>query len=446
MYLSTYLRQAHTYFKKLAKIMACRYYYYLRYDYVSTVADHQRSSPPPHPLRDLYLSHGGPASTVKAATMETTCLLDLEDDDDSSTCSSFTIATVLSRIKNETSLMQQGSSFDDRTAYIEPNIIADKSLDNQSFMVMMDGIRKRNETTDRDDELQRLRCTSSLMDDSFDSTVGDDTKDNIHQNETASTPAAASSSEDALECYNNNVNLQKTVKKSNCNRSTNSNLGKIFRITATDKDTAKKKSSATRLQDSTKVDNKAASFEQPPVPAPYDETSNNSFDASIGNSLLDTTYDSFDELDKEGIKRRKRQNNKFLSVYDDISAQVIQRSSTFESSLHKKHKSSKVKRMGTAFSTAVQIIADSISSHAAAEARCDVGGSWGDNFEQSLSGKKRPSTEISGLQHLIKSWDVSHNYIQIQLMAEREEERKIHIQVRSILLLNYTRHRPGTNS
>jgi hypothetical protein len=119
-----------------------------------------------------------------------------------------------------------------------------------------------------------------------------------------------------------------------------------------------------------------------------------------------------------------------LSVYDDLSAQAIQRSATFHSTLaSKKQNNNKVKRMSVAFTTAVQSVADEISSHAVANAHCDVGGAW-DVTDLQMSGKKRPLAEISGLQNLRKSWVGSSSYIQMQLLAEREEERKIYNQVR----------------
>ena len=377
--------------------------------------------------------------------METTCLLDLEEDnDDSSTCSFFTVATVLSRTKNETSLMQKNDAWnDDRTACTFPSVTVDTGTNNHGLLsriasrggdgvsVHSDGHCTQNSVVaDRDEELKRLRCTSSLMDDSFDS-MADDELHGIHDHEIVSpTPAGA----------RGQVNLQKTVKKSNCNRSKANNLGSIFRTPGV-RDKEKHASSEAQLSMQNINDSlfEQASFKQPlhptktPIRAPYDETNNNSFDASIGNSLMDATYESFDELDKDGIKRRKRLSNKFLSVYDELSAQAIQKSATFQSALNKKDKDGKVKRMSDAFSTAMQSMADGISSHAAANARCDMGGSW--DVDEPLSGKKRPLAEISGLQNLRKSWGGSHNYIQMQLIAEREEERNLYNQVSAHFVL-----------
>lgn len=347
--------------------------------------------------------------------MEATSLLDLEDDDDSSSCSSFTVATVLSRTKDATSIARSqnsrcGDSFNDMTS------------DRQSITII-----------DKDEELKKLRCTSSLIDESFDSTADDDP--------VFSSPMAALTAQEQPEPNATVNNLQKTVKKSNCRNATSNadqpkgsnNRESIFRKPiASDKPVSFLNDSTPELQAPTKT----------PLQAPYDETSNNSFDASVG-SLLDDTYESFDELDREAFKRRR--SNRFLSVYDDLSAQAIQRSATFHSTLaSKKQNNNKVKRMSVAFTTAVQSVADEISSHAVANAHCDVGGAW-DVTDLQMSGKKRPLAEISGLQNLRKSWVGSSSYIQMQLLAEREEERKMYNQVRSMRLETRDAHCTITN-
>jgi hypothetical protein len=336
-------------------------------------------------------------------TMETTCLLDLEDDDESSTCSSFTVATVLSRSKIDASLNMN-----------DPSINVDSSY-------QVGRCHEQRSTINSDEELQRLRHTSSLMDDSFESTTDDD----IHNNENAmivSSPPVQES--DA------HVNLLKTLKKSNVHRSKANKIDSIFRTPAVKENPIEVKCSVVLkpLEEPIVEKSVQTSFMHPvlqaqtPVRTPYDEPVGNSFDESIGNSLLDSTYISFHELDKESRKRRKRQSNKFLSVYDDLSAKAIQRTATFQETLaHKKDKDGQVKRMSAAFTTAMQSVADGISSHAAANARCDVGGSWGVEDEQSLSGNKR---------NLTSSWGGTHSYAQMQLLAEREEERELYSQVR----------------
>lgn len=361
------------------------------------------------------------------STMETTCLLDLEDDDGSSTCSSFTVATVLSCSKNDLSLMHMNVrctdalNDDDRTVCTVPSMVS-------SDLYQADRYHKQNSTFSGDEELQRLRFTSSLMDDSFESTTEDDVQENKNGTILSLPPVQMTAT---------HLNLQKTVKKSNVHEPKANNIDSIFRTPAVKENPIEVKASVLKPLEKSMVEASVqTSFTQPVLPvktpfrAPYDDTVGNSFDQSVGNSLLDSTYESFDELDKEGIKRRKRQSNKFLSVYDDLSAQAIQRTATFQETLrNQKVKDSRVKRISAAFSTAVQSVADGISSHAAANARCDVGGTWQIEDDQPFSGKKRSLAEISGLQNLNRAWGGTHNYVQMQLLAEREEERELYNQV-----------------
>ena len=330
--------------------------------------------------------------------MEKASLLDIEDHDDSSSCSS----TVLAPTKKSSVV-----HFDD-----------DISQCTLPTMVMHSAATTNNATSEsnyadgEDEELTKLRCTASLMDDSFDSEADEELEENKCM--IMSPPIAADSTLNSQDV--------KTVKKSNKSNSTAAdqvkeiNRSSIFRK-PTQVETPKLKLSVGPLH-------KAVAT---PLPAPYDETIHNSFDNSMENSLMDTTYESFDELDKEAIKRRRR-SNKFLSVYDDISAQAISKSSTIEKD-PSKGGIGKVKRMSDAFSTAVQSVAGGISSRAAVNTHCDVAGSWSIDDKNSLSGKKRPLSEISGLQNLRKTWG-SHNYAQMQMMAEQEEERMRSIQVR----------------
>eukprot|EP00956_Cyclotella_meneghiniana_P021093 scaffold37987_cov67-Cyclotella_meneghiniana.AAC.1 len=313
--------------------------------------------------------------------MEKASLLDIEDHDDSSSCSS----TVLAPTKKSSVV-----HFDD-----------DISQCTLPTMFMNSAATTNNATSEsnyadgEDEELTKLRCTASLMDDSFDSEADEELEENKCMIMTP--PIAADSTLNSQDV--------KTVKKSNKSNSTAAdqvkeiNRSSIFRK-PTQVETPKLKLSVGPLH-------KAVAT---PLPAPYDETIHNSFDNSMENSLMDTTYESFDELDKEAIKRRRR-SNKFLSVYDDISAQAISKSSTIEKD-PSKGGIGKVKRMSDAFSTAMQSVA---------------GGSWSIDDKNSLSGKKRPLSEISGLQNLRKTWG-SHNYAQMQLMEEQEEERMRSIQ------------------
>ena len=341
-------------------------------------------------------------------TMEKTSLLDIEDHDDSSSCSSFTVATVLAPTK-EPSVAHPRTTvvhFDD-----------DVSQGTLPTMVVHP-IASTNDVTsdntdDEDEELNNLRCTASLMDDSFDSAADEEVEEN--KRVMMSPPIDADSTLNSQDV--------KTIKKSNKSISTAAdqveNRNSIFRK-PTQVETPKVPARSLHKGAAT------------PLPAPYDETIHNSFDNSMENSLMDTAYESFDELDKEAIKRRRR-SNKFLSVYDDISAQAIRKSSTMEKD-QSRGGIGKVRRMSNAFSTAVQTVADGISSRAAVNTHCDVAGSWSVDNENSLSGKKRPLSEISGLQNLKKTWG-SHNYVQMQMLAEQEEERERSNQVRHNLAI-----------
>lgn len=385
----------------------------------------------------------------------TSSLLDLEvKDDDSSTCSSFTVATVLSRnsrppssMLHEDSLSGDGTYNYSGDACTDPIGIGNPTSEvySEYFAVSNDGdetwkshadvVHKTQTTTITYDveELHKLRCTSSLMDDSFDSAL--DNENNVEQEEENNKMVALSSPVVTINMpmsvgdeSNYHVSVEKTTKKSNCRRDAlkadktgTSNRDSIFR-----KPDLPAESSITEPTVSAKT----------PIQAPYDETSNNSFDVTTSNSLVDYTFESFDVIDKEESKCRRR-SNKFLSVYDDLSAQAIQKAATFESNQSKKKVgNSRVRKMSAAFSTAVQSMADGITSQAAGNTHCSIGGSWDvDDGAPSLSGKKRPLADIGNVSNLRKPWGGSLNYVQMQLLAEREEERNHYTQVSCILTL-----------
>lgn len=330
--------------------------------------------------------------------MDESSIFDLKDEDDCSSCSSFTVATVLSHTKDAATSVNKRCSI---------------------FISSVDGTCAQLNTTvtETDEELQKLRSTSSLMDDSFDSTIDDIQQESERTIMSSPVIIDEASKARAMQESSDHDDLQKTVKKSNCNRWNSTIRDSKFNNPNVNNSSAK---TSTRQQlKSTRA----------PLQAPYDEAINKSFEESIGNPL--DTYVSFDELDRETKKRRKgnRCSNRFLSVYDEIASEAIKKSLTFES---KKAKNSKAKKMSDAFATAVQSVTDSLSYRTAANVHCSVGDSWGNEEIQSLSGKKRHLTDISGnggLQKLIQAWGSNHHYVQMQLLAERNEER-CHDQVR----------------
>jgi hypothetical protein len=374
----------------------------------------------------------------------TTSLLDLEDDDDSSSCSSFTVATVLSRSENVTSVIQTtsllqhddyGSSDDDDYASFTVSSVLDgaKSTNNQQAMprnfFCTDASDERSEKqsmsrrksldaasqhTEKDDDLRKLRCTYSLMDDSFDSTDEDNMLNDVeHKNSPAPQEPSSHSTE-----------VQKTIKKSN--RSSNS--AQTDNLKASNRDSIFRRTPINgRSEEKIHLVFPARTLLRAPD---NEKRSLTSFDSSLhNNSLLDN---GFDELDREVIKRRKnndrRCSNKFLSVYDDLSQQAIEKSMSLQSrSGNNDEQNSKVKRMKDLVSTAVQSITDG-----AINADCDDGTSWGLHEQQTLSGKKRSASLMSdGLKKLLNG---RQSYIQMQILAEREEERQLFKQVRAIEL------------
>ncbi|KAL3793111.1 hypothetical protein HJC23_005613 [Cyclotella cryptica] len=285
---------------------------------------------------------------------------------------------------------------------------------------------RRNRNTmliDRNEEIQKLRCTSSLIDSSLDSTCDENSCEGVEQ---MIPPVTSWNARNVLE-RNTNMEVQKTIKKSNRKSSNfNSTSEAINRHSVFRKMSAGDKSVKSSI--STRLHMKPV---KSPLLVPYDEKlSPCSFDASASTqtNLLDLELDNVDV--GAAIRQRKRHrtdaqySNKFLSVYDELDAQAIDKSSSFDSQsgvTYNKRSKAKMKSMAP---NAVLSIT---------RGNCEGVGSWDRREKQTSSEKKRllhQTDTPKDKQNLGQSWSSKQYPIQWQSCAERDKERQLFNQVK----------------
>ncbi|KAL7489040.1 hypothetical protein ACHAW6_014625 [Cyclotella cf. meneghiniana] len=367
--------------------------------------------------------------------MNNTSLLDIEDDGGNSCCSSFaisrghncrdspegddnssfTVATVLENIK----IKHHGS--------LPRNIFYDYDLNGikntastqcgNSFMTSRMCRNTNKMIVDRNEEIEKLRCTSSLMDSSLESTDDEHFFKEVDQIR----PPAASSNANLLE-RKSYVEVQKTIKKSNCknvifNTTTKAiNRESIFRNISIG-DTSVKASTDTRHLLNPAKSHFVARYD--------DKISLYSFDASTStdSNPLDFELDSTDfatAIRKQKIQRNDGQfSNKFPAEYGDLAARATGKTASFDSQNDIKHDRSSNAKIKAIVSNAVRLVA---------RGNCDGVGSWDVQEHQILSGKKRSRHQMNapnGILNVGQTWSSRKNHIQLQFLAERDEERQL---------------------
>eukprot|EP00804_Cyclotella_cryptica_P003222 CCRYP_010463-RA/>CCRYP_010463-RA protein AED:0.02 eAED:0.02 QI:200/1/1/1/0/0.5/2/1036/420 len=364
-------------------------------------------------------------------------LLDIEDDGDNSCCSSFTATTVHNC--GSSSEDDEHSSFTVATV-LENDMSKNKGLVRKDVYYhhaskagqidastqrgnssnVSSRIRRNRNTMliDRNEEIQKLRCTSSLIDSSLDSTCDENSCEGVEQ---MIPPVTSWNARNVLE-RNTNMEVQKTIKKSNRKSSNfNSTSEAINRHSVFRKMSAGDKSVKSSI--STRLHMKPV---KSPLLVPYDEKlSPCSFDASASTqtNLLDLELDNVDV--GAAIRQRKRHrtdaqySNKFLSVYDELDAQAIDKSSSFDSQsgvTYNKRSKAKMKSMAP---NAVLSIT---------RGNCEGVGSWDRREKQTSSEKKRllhQTDTPKDKQNLGQSWSSKQYPIQWQSCAERDKERQL---------------------
>jgi len=375
----------------------------------------------------------------KGIAMNITSLLDIEDDSGNSCCSSsavstvhncgpslegddhssFTVATVLEKNRSKHHGPPRDIFYDDDSN--ESKNDASTQCEN-SFKTSRMCRNPNKMLFGRNEEIEKLRCTSSLMDSSLDSTAEEHFCKEVDQ----IIPPATSSNANVLE-RNSYVEVQKTIKKSNCknvifNTTTNAiNRESIFRNISIG-DTSVKTSTDTRHL----LNPAKSQF----VARRDEKMSLYSFDASTSTDTnpLDLGLDS--AVVTTAIRKQKRQrndgrfSNKFLAVYDDLAAQAMDQTTSCDSQNDIKNDRSRNARIKHLVSNAVRSVA---------RGNCDGVGSWDVEEHQILSGKKRSVRQRNapnGILNVGQTWSNRQNHIQLHYLAEIDQERQLFNQVK----------------